>query len=130
MLKKKIVRAFAHQIKNASTKELKPFFDQRICTKANVRVDKWRAYNPMKRTYPNMVQEKSKPEQNFKLLHREIMMLKAALRGIYHHITPLQDYLNEYFFRKNIDNKSQLFHTVIRNMILTEPIKINQLNLG
>lgn len=130
MLKKKIVRAFAHQIKNASTKELKPFFDQRICTEAKVRVDKWRAYNPIKRKYPNMIQEKSKPDQNFKLLHREIMMLKAALRGIYHHITHLQDYLNEYFFRKNINDKSQLFHTVIANMILSEPINIKQLNLG
>ena len=130
MFKKRIVGAFAHQIKNASSKELKPFFDQRVSTNANVRVDKWRAYNPIKRNYPNMVQEKSKPEQNFKLLHREIMMLKAALRGIYQHITHLQDYLNEYFFRKNIHDKSQLFHTVISNMILSKPISINQLNLG
>jgi hypothetical protein len=57
-------------------------------------------------------------------------MLKAALRGIYHHMTHLQDYLNEYFFRKNINDKSQLFHTVIYNMILSKPIPINQLNLG
>jgi transposase-like protein len=130
MLKKKIVRVFAHQIKNASSKELKPFFEQRVSSDAHVRVDKWRAYNPIKRSYPNMIQERSKPEKNFKLLHREIMMLKAALRGIYHHMTHLQDYLNEYFFRKNINDKSQLFHTVIYNMILSKPIPINQLNLG
>jgi hypothetical protein len=54
MLKTKIVRAFAHQIKNASSKELRPFFEQRVSTKATVRVDKWRAYNPIKRNYPNM----------------------------------------------------------------------------
>ncbi len=28
-----------------------------------------------------MIQERSKPEQNFKLLHREIMMLKALTAG-------------------------------------------------
>ena len=130
MLKKKIVRVFAHQIKNASTKELKPFFDQRICADAKVRVDKWRAYYPIKRDFPNMIQERSKPEQNFKLLHREIMMLKAALRGIYHHVTHLQEYLNEYFFRKNINDKTQLFHSVIHQMILSKPIQIKNLNLG
>lgn len=42
MLKQKIVRVFAKQIKNASTKELKPFFDKHISKQANVRVDKWR----------------------------------------------------------------------------------------
>jgi len=130
MLKKKIVRVFAHQIRNASTRELRPFFDQRISTDAKVRVDKWRAYNPIKKDFPNMVQERSKPEQNFKLLHREIMMLKAALRGIYHHVTHLQEYLNEYFFRKNINDKSQLFHSVIHHMVLSKPIPIQNLNLG
>lgn len=77
-----------------------------------------------------MVQERSKPEQNFKLLHREIMMLKAALRGIYHHTTHLQEYLNEYYFRKNLNDKSQLFHTVVSNMILSQPVPIKKLNLG
>lgn len=52
-----------------------------------------------------MIQQKSKPQQNFKLLHREIMMLKAAIRGIYHHVFHLQEYLNEYFFRKNLNDK-------------------------
>lgn len=77
-----------------------------------------------------MIQEKSKPEQNFKLLHREIMMLKATIRGIYHHVNHLQDYLNEYFFRKNSNNKELLFHTVISNMIEYKPILIHQLNMG
>lgn len=70
MLKRKIVRAYAHQIKNASSQELQPFFEQRVSKDARVRVDKWRAYNPIKAAYPNMIQEKSNPEQNFKLLHR------------------------------------------------------------
>lgn len=130
MLKKKVVRAFAHQIKNASSQELRPFFEQRVSKDARVRVDKWRAYNPIRVGYPNMIQEKSKPAQNFKLLHREIMMLKGALRGIYHHVTYLQEYLNEYFFRKNANDKSQLFHTVIWNMISSKPITIKNLNLG
>lgn len=130
MLKTKIVRAFAHQIQNASTKEVKPFFDRHISTKAQVRVDKWRAYNPIKKFYPNMIQQKSKPEQNFKLLHREIMMLKAAIRGIYHHVFHLQEYLNEYFFRKNLNNKSTLFHTLINNMMNQKPVLIHQLNQG
>ncbi|GAI07331.1 unnamed protein product, partial [marine sediment metagenome] len=59
MLKTKIVRTFARQIKNASTKEVKPFFEQYVSTKALVRVDKWRAYNPIKKYYPNMIQQKS-----------------------------------------------------------------------
>lgn len=130
MLKTKIVRAFAQQINNASTKEVKPFFDRYISTRAQVRVDKWRAYNPIKKHYPNMIQQKSQPEQNFKLLHREIMMLKAAIRGIYHHVFHLQEYLNEYFFRKNLNDKSTLFHTLINNMINQKPVFIHQLNQG
>ncbi len=43
-----------------------------------------------------MIQQKSEPKQNFKLLHREIMVLRAAIRGIYHHVFHLQEYLNEY----------------------------------
>lgn len=130
MLKTKIVRTFARQIKNASTKEVKPFFEQYVSTKALVRVDKWRAYNPIKKYYPNMIQQKSKPEQNFKLLHREIMMLKAAIRGIYHHVFHLQEYLNEYFFRKNLNDKSTLFHTLISNMMNQKQVFIHQLNQG
>jgi hypothetical protein len=59
MLKTKVVRAFAHHIKNASTKELKPFFEQRVSHKAHVRVDKWRAYNAIKKDYNNRVQKKA-----------------------------------------------------------------------
>jgi hypothetical protein len=68
MMKTKIVRAYARQIKNASTNEVRPFFEQHISTKAEVRVDKWRAYNPIKKYYPNMTQQKSKPEQGGQLL--------------------------------------------------------------
>lgn len=45
----------------------------------------------MKRNYPNMIQKVSKPEYNFKILHRNIRMHKAAWRGIYHHMTHLQN---------------------------------------
>jgi hypothetical protein len=43
---------FRHDINNASTKELKPIFEQRVSHKAHVRVDKWRAYIAIKKDYP------------------------------------------------------------------------------
>lgn len=129
LLKKKIVRVYAMKIKNASTKELRPFFEKYVHKNALIRTDKWRSYQKLKIAYPNLKQEKSKPQQNFKLLHREIMMLKAAIRGIYHKVSHLQDYY-EFFFRKNISDKNLLFDTVINNMLRFKPIFIKNLNMG
>lgn len=115
MLKTKIVGAFTREIQNANTREVETFFDRHISAKAHVPVDKWRACNLIKKYYPDMIQHKSKPIQNFKLLHRKIIMLKAAILGIYHHVFHLQEYLYKFFFRNNLNDKSTLFHALITN---------------
>lgn len=56
-------------------------------------------------------------------------MFQTALRGIYQQKTYLQDYFYEYFVRKNLNNKTQLFHAVLTNMVLSKPIKIIRLEL-
>jgi len=130
MKKGKIVKARAQAITKASTGQLKPFFYKFINKEARVRTDKWRAYDAITLEYPNMIQQKSKPPKNFKLMHREIMLLKLAIRGMYHSIQHTQEYLNEYYFRRGIANKELLFHNLIGNMMKLQPIKIKQLSLG
>lgn len=130
MKKGKIVKARAQAITKASTGQLKPFFYKFINKEARVRTDKWRAYDAITLEYSNMIQQKSKPPKNFKLMHREIMLLKLSIRGMYHSIQHTQEYLNEYYFRRGVEKKELRFHTLIDNMMKLKPIHINQLSLG
>jgi hypothetical protein len=127
--KNNVVRAYAKVIKACSTIEFKPFFEKYIDKEANIKTDKWPSYNPLKVEYKNLVQEKSDPSKNFKLFHREVMMLKAAIRGIYHRVTHLQDYLDEYLYRKNNCKSQKNFHNVLDRMVKHNPIYIDNLNI-
>ena len=96
MKKKGIVRCYARCINNGGSKELKPFFEQFVSKEAIVRTDKWRGYRPLKTQYPALQQEQSKPSQNFKLFHRQVMMVKGWIQGIHHRVKHLQPYPDEF----------------------------------
>ncbi len=128
MQKKGIVRCYATQIKNCGTKQLKPFFEKHISKEAKIRTDQWRGYKPLKNEYKEMKQEKSNPKQNFKLFHRQVMMIKGWLRGIHHSVKNLQPYLDEFCYRFNrIKSFDSIFHNITDRMMNHTPIFINQL---
>ena len=113
MKKKGIVRCHALQISDCGTKQLKPFFEKHISKEAKVRTDKWRGYGPLKNEYKQLKQEESNPKQNFKLFHRQVMMVKGWLRGIHHSVKNLQPYLDEFCYRFNRSNSiERIFHNI------------------
>ena len=128
MKKGGILRCFARHIRHAGTKELRPFFRQRIHRSAEIRTDQWRGYRPLQTEYQNMWQEKSEPERNFRLFHRQVMMFKAWLRGIHHSVQQLQPYLEEFTFRFNQRGDENIFDQILHLMIHQPPIYIKNLN--
>jgi transposase-like protein len=128
MKKKGIVRCYARCIDNGGSKELKPFFQKFVSKEAIVRTDKWRGYRPLKNQYPALQQEQSKPSQNFKLFHRQVMMVKGWVRGIHHSVKNLQPYLDEFCYRFNrISSFDRIFHNITGRMVYHQPVFINQL---
>lgn len=77
-----------------------------------------------------MKQEKSKPKQNFKLFHRQVMVVKGWLRGIHHSVKNLQPYLDEFCYRFNRCNAmDRIFGNITTRMIYHQPVTINQLKM-
>jgi transposase-like protein len=131
MKNKGIVRCHALQISDCGTKQLKPFFDKHIDKEAKIRTDKWRGYGPLKNEYKELKQEQSNPKQNFKLFHRQVMMVKGWLRGIHHSVKNLQPYLDEFCYRFNRGNSfERIFNNITGRMIYHHPVFINQLKVG
>lgn len=97
-----IGRAYAKVIKNGSTDNLKPFFEEKISKDASIKTDGWRGYLPLKKDW-KIQQEVSDKSKNFKELHTHIMNIKMWLRGIHHKCKGhrLQNYLDEFHFRFN-----------------------------
>lgn len=129
MKKGGILRCFANHIRHAGTKELRPFLRQFVHRSAEVRTDKWRGYRPLKKEFLNLQQVKSEPEKNFRLFHRQVMMLKAWLRGIHHSVRQLQPYLDEFVYRFNQRNHENIFDQMLNLMICAKPIYVKNLNL-
>jgi predicted RNA-binding Zn-ribbon protein involved in translation (DUF1610 family) len=130
MKNKGIVRCYASQISNGGTKELKPFFKKFVDIHAMVRTDKWRGYLPLKPHYQNLKQEKSNPAQNFKLFHRQVMMIKGWIRGIHHSVRNLQPYLDEFCYRFNrMSSFENIFTNITGRMIKHQPVFINNLKM-
>lgn len=130
MRKRGIVRCQALQITDCGTKQLKPFFDKYIDKQARIRTDKWRGYSPLKNEYKELIQEQSNPKQNFKLFHRQVMMVKGWLRGIHHSVKNLQPYLDEFCFRFNRNNAMErIFNNITTRMIYHQPVFIKQLKM-
>ncbi len=130
MKNKGIVRCHALAVSDCGTKQLKPFFDKHIDKEAKIRTDKWRGYSPLKNEYKELKQEQSKPKQNFKLFHRQVMMVKGWLREIHHSVKNLQPYLDEFCFRFNRGNATdRIFNNIAERMIYHQPVFINQLKM-
>lgn len=130
MKNKGIVRCHAVQIDNGGTKQLKPFFEKHVSKNAKVRTDKWRGYRPLKSEYKELKQEQSDPKQNFKLFHRQVMMVKGWLRGIHHSVKNLQPYLDEFCYRFNRCNAvERIFHNITGRMMYHQPVTVNQLKM-
>ena len=77
-----------------------------------------------------MDQIKSKNGKNFPFIHRQIMMFKAWLRGIYHHCMHLQNYLDEFCYRFNrLRHIDTIFNNLIVRMVNTNPVPLKQLKI-
>lgn len=114
---------YAKVVENAGGDELSAFLDERVDKDAIVRTDKWSGYQPSAKHFLNLIQEKSNNGKTHRLVHRQIMMFKAWLRGIHHRCRHLQDYLNEYCYRFNrLKHTKNIFHNLIKRMIIAPPI--------
>lgn len=128
-----ILRCYCKVIKNAGTKELRPFLEKHIAPKAEIKTDKWRGYTPLIKDFPNLTQIKSDNGKNFPLIHRQIMMFKAWLRGIHHHCMHLQNYLDEFCYRFNrLRHMDTIFNNLIARMVKSKPapLKLLRINWG
>ncbi len=120
---KGVSRMYGKVIPSAHAKTLGGFMKQTIDPKANVRTDGWTGYTPLKKRFKNLQQEKAQPKgKNFKEMHRVIMGFKGWLRGVHHHASHLQAYVDEYCFRFNRSlMKEGVFENLLQRMMRTEP---------
>ena len=125
-----ISRTYAMCIHDFSSKELRLIFDKHIDkTTKIVDTDKWRGYTPLCTEW-NIVQTKSKPGENFNLMHRFIQQLKGWLRGTHHHASQrhIQAYLDEYCYRFNRHRfKQNIFDNIIMKMVNAKPVTYKSL---
>ena len=111
-------RVYGKVIKDASSKNLGDFMEV-----ANIKTDKCLVYVPLKKTFKNLVQEKSeKKGKNFPLLHRSIMGFKGWMRGIHHKTIYLQAYIDEYCYRFNTNlMKEGIFENLLNRKVIEKP---------
>ena len=121
---KGVSRMYAKVISNASEESFKPFFTDWVDNEAEVRTDGWSTYQTFLDQYPNLKQVKSGTKgENFKDMHRVIMMFKAWLRGIHHSVMHLQDYLDEYAYRFNRSfMKENIFDNLMARAVELSPV--------
>lgn len=126
---KKIKRAYIKSIDDYSSKSLTTIFDAHISEHAKVITDKWRGYEPLKKTY-DIEQKLSNQGKNFKELHIVIMQLKSWIRAIPTHVSQyhIQSYFDEFCYRLNRSQaKHSIFHKTIERMVHSKPIFQNQI---
>lgn len=127
---KGVSRLYARVIPKANAINLGGFMRDHIDSNAKVTTDKWTGYDPVSKHFPNMIRiESGKKGSNFPELHRVIMMLKAWLRGMHHHVEDLQDYLDEYCYRFNRSfMKGNIFDNLMKRMVKTPPCFIKNIS--
>ena len=127
---KGVSRLYARVIPHADAACLGGFMKDHIDPEAKVTTDQWTGYGPVAKDFPNMVRIPSgKKGSNFPELHRAIMMLKAWLRGMHHHVKDLQDYLDEYCYRFNRSfMKEGIFDNLMLRMVKTPPCSIRNIS--
>ena len=118
-----VSRLYGKVIEHSSAKELGDFMKANITSDANVKTDKWSGYKPLKKDFVNLSQVSSgKKGENFPDLHRVIMGFKGWLRGMHHHATHLQAYINEYTYRFNRNfMKANIFDNLLNRMMSALP---------
>jgi ISXO2-like transposase domain/Transposase zinc-ribbon domain len=128
---KGISRMYGKVIVDGSSASLKQLFNPHISTGAIIRTDGWTGYNPLKKDFPNLHQENSGTSgENFKEMHRAIMMFKAWLRGIHHSVKNLQAYVDEYTYRFNRGfMKEYIFENLMGRMIDHQPCSYNLIRI-
>lgn len=127
---KGVSRLYARVIPSADAVSLGKFMRDHIDPEAEVTTDQWIGYGPVAKDFVNMKQIPSgKKGTNFPELHRTIMMLKAWLRGIHHHVDDLQDYLDEYCYRFNRSfMKEKIFENLMLRMVNSSPCYIKDIS--
>lgn len=95
-----------------------------IDSQADITTDEWTGYKPLKADFPNLKHKKSgKKGENFPELHRVVMNFKSWLGGVYHQVTHLQAYINEYTYRFNRSfMKGNIFDNLLERMIKKQPM--------
>lgn len=124
-----VSRFYAKVIDKADAINLGSFMKQNIEPQAKVTTDKWTGYKPILKDFENMERVKSgKKGENFPELHRVIMTFKSWLRGMYHHVGDLQEYINEYTYRFNRSfMKGNIFDNLVYRMICHKPEQYNMI---
>lgn len=127
---KGVSRLYAREIPHADAACLGSFMKYHIDPAAKVTTDQWTGYGPLEKDFENMVRVPSgKKGSNFPELHRAIMMLKAWLRGMHHHVEHLQDYLDEYCYRFNRSfMKEGIFDNLMLRMVNTTPCYVKNIS--
>lgn len=120
---KGISRMYGRVIPDGSSGSLKSLFEAHISSQAAIRTDGWTGYKPLKKDFPNLIQDKSGTKgENFREMHRAIMMFKAWLRGVHHSVKNLQAYVDEYTYRFNRSfMKENIFDNLLDRMMKTQP---------
>ena len=118
-----VSRWYGRVVENASRVNLGGFMKDHFNSDAKVKTDCWSGYNGMEAYFPNLAREKSgKKGENFKQMHRVIMMFKAWLRGTHYAVMNLQPYINEYTYRYNRHKmKEGIFENLMQRMVAKPP---------
>jgi hypothetical protein len=118
-----VSRLYGKVIERSSAKELGAFMKANIACDAQVKTDGWAGYTPLKKDFSNLSQMPSgKKGGSFPELHRVIMGFKGWLRGMHHHATHLQAYINEYTYRFNRNfMKADIFDNLLNRMMSAKP---------
>jgi hypothetical protein len=111
-----IHRCYAKMIENATSDELGTFLQEKVASQATIKTDQWTGYTPSKADFPNLKQEKSDKGKRHPLMHRQIMIFKAWLRGVHHHCSHLQRYIDEFGYQFNrLKYPDNLFDNLVKN---------------
>ena len=90
---------------------------------AEIKTDCWAGYKGMVVPFPKLVNEKSgKKGENFKQMHRVIMMFKAWQWGTHYSVRNLQPFINEYTYRYNLHKmKEGIFENLMQKIMAKSP---------
>lgn len=121
--KKKIGLAYAQCIEDYSQNSFRPFFNERINKKAEIKTDGFSTYSALSKEY-KIKQSYSDKGNGFPEIHLVIMNFKSWLRGVHHKCKYgyLQKYLDEFIFRFNRRfNEAGIFNKLINRFVETKP---------